>query len=140
MSLLILVFAGLAVPSAMKALEKANDVTVINNARGIKSALDLYAVDHSGAYPATLNDLTPTVFANQAALNDLSAVPLSSGKKGEFIYIPGFTQTSPSKSIVLYSPILKSGNRIVARLDSSVRLMDDAEARAELAAQGTPIP
>ena len=49
---IIVVLAGLAVPTAMKALGKAEQVTGINNVKGIKSALDLFAQDFDGEYPS----------------------------------------------------------------------------------------
>lgn len=49
---IIVVLAGLAVPTAMKALGKAEQVTGINNVKGIKSALDLFAGDFDGEYPS----------------------------------------------------------------------------------------
>ncbi|WP_411847328.1 prepilin-type N-terminal cleavage/methylation domain-containing protein [Roseibacillus persicicus] len=49
---IIVVLAGLAVPTAMKALGKAEQVTGINNVKGIKSALDLFASDFDGEYPS----------------------------------------------------------------------------------------
>ncbi|MBK1835493.1 type II secretion system protein [Roseibacillus ishigakijimensis] len=49
---IIVVLAGLAVPTAMKALAKAEQVTGINNVKGIKSALDLFASDFDGEYPS----------------------------------------------------------------------------------------
>ena len=49
---IIVVLAGLAVPTAMKALGKAEQVTGINNVKGIKSGLDLFAQDFDGEYPS----------------------------------------------------------------------------------------
>ena len=49
---IIVILAGLAVPTAMKALGKAEQVTGINNVKGIKSALDLFASDFDGEYPS----------------------------------------------------------------------------------------
>ena len=49
---IIVVLAGLAVPTAMKALGKAEQVTGINNVKGVKSALDLFAGDFDGEYPS----------------------------------------------------------------------------------------
>ena len=49
---IIVVLAGLAVPTAMKALGKAEQVTGISNVKGIKSALDLFAQDFDGEYPS----------------------------------------------------------------------------------------
>ena len=49
---IIVVLAGLAVPTAMKALGKAEEVKGISNVKGIKSALDLFASDYDGEYPS----------------------------------------------------------------------------------------
>ena len=49
---IIVVLAGLAVPTAMKALGKADQVKGINNAKQIKNYLELFAGDYDGEYPS----------------------------------------------------------------------------------------
>lgn len=48
---IIVVLAGLAVPATVGARNRADQVTGLNNVRGIKSALDLFASDFDGEYP-----------------------------------------------------------------------------------------
>ena len=131
-----IIYAGLAVPTAMKALDKANEVTVINNVRSVKASLDVYASSNSGSYPALLSDLVPTIISDQASLDQITQVNLGGGKFGTLNYLPGYTQRSPSDSIILYSPETKSGSIIVGRVDSSVMRQKAAAAKADLAKQG----
>lgn len=49
---IIVVLAGLAVPTAMKALNRAALVQGINNVKTVKSAMDLFAQDFDGEYPS----------------------------------------------------------------------------------------
>lgn len=49
---IIVVLSGLATPVAVRALNHADQVTGINNARNIKGALDLFASDFDGSYPS----------------------------------------------------------------------------------------
>ena len=49
---IIVVLAGLAVPTAMKALGKAEQVKGINNVKQIKNYLELFAGDYDGEYPS----------------------------------------------------------------------------------------
>lgn len=49
---IIVVLSGLATPVAVRALNHADQVTGINNARNIKGALDLFASDFDGTYPS----------------------------------------------------------------------------------------
>lgn len=132
----VIIYAGLAVPVVMKSLKKAEQVTNINNARSLKTALDLYASGNSGAYPSSITDLVPVSFASPAVLNE----SLTLQKKGKFQYVSGLTQGSPSHLIILFSPVLDSDKRIVVRIDSSCRTLDNATAERELAAQGAMRP
>lgn len=71
---IIVVLAGLAVPTAMKALGKAEQVTGINNVKGIKSALDLFAGDFDGEYPSddTAEELMEIMDDNAGAVKKKS--------------------------------------------------------------------
>lgn len=132
----VVILAGLAVPTAMKALGKANEVTAINNAKGLHASLQLYASSHSGAYPASLNDLVTTGTLTKGELDTFTTVQLGNSKTGKLTYVPGLTQTSPSSSIILYGPRNNSDRRIVARLDGSTTVEESAQVMLELKAQG----
>ncbi len=127
-----IIYAGLAVPTAMKALHKAEQVTLINNGKALKSSLDLYAASNAGSYPASMTDLIPSAIGSRSELDELLAIKGG----GEFSYVSGLTQSSPGNLIVFYSPPLKPDTRIVIRVDSTAQTLDNAAAEAELSAQG----
>ena len=64
---IIVVLASLAVPTAARALAKAEAVTAINNVKNVKAALDLFAQDFDGEYP---NDDTAEELADILDDND----------------------------------------------------------------------
>ena len=48
---IIVILAGIATPTAMRALKQAERLEAMTNVRSIKGALDVFAADNQGEYP-----------------------------------------------------------------------------------------
>ena len=56
---IIAVLAGIMIPNFVKAREEARRTASIENLKSIGTALEMYAADNDGCYPAQLSKLTP---------------------------------------------------------------------------------
>lgn len=131
------IILGLAVPVAMKSLNRANEITELNELKGLKMTLDLYASDFDGNYPASLTELSSDYFNDPTEFDTYTTVNLNGkGQMGTVNYVPGLNQTSHSDQIILYTPVLNGGRRIIVRVDNSTSVLDAVEAEALLTSMG----
>ena len=56
---IIAILAGILVPNFVKARDKARFEASCETIKNIGTAVEMYAADNSGCYPASLNKLTP---------------------------------------------------------------------------------
>jgi type II secretory pathway pseudopilin PulG len=129
----IAILAGLSIPVAMKALNKAEKVTMISNLGNLQKALQLHAANNGGNYPATLNELVPDILTKEG-LEELTTVK----DRGRLIYVPGLQQNSPSDFLILYQNFDDGETIIGARLDNSTGILTPEEFNAIAAKQGLP--
>lgn len=114
---IIVVLSGLAVPVALKAIGKANQISAISEAGLVKGALDRYADDHGGDYPLALADLAPK-YLLVADLTLSEGIPLEEGTRA-LIYVPGLTKASPGDRVILYSDGVIADSVVIIRQDNS---------------------
>ncbi|MBK1834201.1 DUF4190 domain-containing protein [Roseibacillus ishigakijimensis] len=118
----LLIIAGLAVPTAMKAMEKARQVTVIQQVKSLQGQLYLHQVEHK-SYPASLAELVTNGILSQTELDEL--VTAEWGESTVTVrYSPppaGWQEEGDSPLILWTEPPVK-GKIIQATLDGTTRV------------------
>jgi prepilin-type N-terminal cleavage/methylation domain-containing protein/prepilin-type processing-associated H-X9-DG protein len=82
---IIVILAGLLTPALSRANRQAKKVECINNLKQIGMALNQYALDNNGSYPANLAALTTTP-ANDPYLPPGTTLLQCSGDNGAYTY------------------------------------------------------
>ncbi len=112
------ILAGIAVPVFAEVQLKGKETKSLSNAKQIATACKLYAIDHQGAYPKTVDELVPDYLPNRETF----ASPLSPGEEIAYYYFGG-KDTDPAEKILLMSKFQdKRGKRIIIRSDTSGRI------------------
>jgi hypothetical protein len=93
------------------------EIKTLNNAKQIGYACHLYAADHDGSYPESLNELFPDYLPNRAILTS----PLEPGNPDPYIYKPGLKESSPAGTILLQLKF--KSDRLVVHVDDSAEIM-----------------
>jgi len=108
-AVLVLLFFAAALPL------KRHEEESVANAKIIVAACKVYATDHQGAFPGTLEDLVPKYVPEFATL----ASPLSPSESVGYDYFGGTVQDPPRK--VLFMSKFKDwrGKRVIAHVDGS---------------------
>lgn len=83
------VLAAIAIPRLSRGASGANDSAVSGNLKVLRTAIDLYASEHGGAYPSATN------IANQLTMFTDDAGNTSATKTGNFIYGPYLRAVPP---------------------------------------------
>jgi len=121
------VLAGIAVPVLTRTQVKAEQMKEFSDANQVISALELYALEHH-KYPAELSDLV-----KEKALQNDSALfvtdPATKERKPWF-YNNKLSDSDPGTEVLLASPPLAGGKRIVGFHDGNVRTMSEDEFKA----------
>ena len=87
---IILVIAGIAIPSLLRSKIAANEVSAIGSLRTMDTAFVAYVSTYSIGYPATLSSLAPSATPTSTAADLLDAVLASGSKSGyTFTYTAG---------------------------------------------------
>lgn len=121
----IAIFASLAMPALTKVQERGNTTKQISHARQLQMACMLYATEHQGKYPDSLEQLVEQQLLEAEFYQQASQFKVP-GWKGE----PGFQYLGAGKDDTIPgdTPILISnaedwqGRRVVARHDGSAML------------------
>jgi hypothetical protein len=121
----IAMFASLAMPVFAKFQEKGHITLQISQARQLQVGCLLYAADHEGKYPASLEELVeksviePELFRKATEFK----VPGWEGEPGFEYRGAGKDDSLPPDTIILVSNAAnRRGQRVVARHDGSVML------------------
>ena len=116
---------GLAVPAFSGVQAKARQVQMMNDGRQLVLAAKLYASNHGGRYPSSLEQLALSGgISSELRLEQ----PLINGWKGERgwdYFGAALSEASPSDSVLISSKSKgPRGERVVGYLDGSVMLED----------------
>jgi hypothetical protein len=120
-ALVLIIAATLAFGSIPADVPNAVELKSESNAKQLCIACKIYAIDHDGYYPPSLDALFPTYIADRAAL----ASPLKPGDPVGYKYTRGLTDTSPSGIVLIedkFAPSLKHV-RIVVYTDDSAKIL-----------------
>lgn len=111
---LVPLFVAIMIPAFMQAKDKAEAVSLINDAREIAVGCQRYAIDHDGKYPQTLEELVPGIISDRALHR-----PNSPG----FDYLAAGKTNPPDETIVVVGKSAnKQGERVVARVSGAAGL------------------
>ena len=97
--------------------EKGKATKSLAQAKQIGVACKLYAADHDGKYPPTLDALLPDYLAD----NKVLVSPFAPDEPMGYTYHPGLTEKSPPATILLedqYAPSV-AGQKVVIRADAT---------------------
>lgn len=113
---MIAILAGLAPPVFSQVQLKGKQVKSLANAKQIAMGCKLYAFDHEGAFPKTLEELVPEFLPDRS----IFICPLSPpGETMGYIYFGG-KETDPEENVLLVSKSAdRRGKRIVIHVDLS---------------------
>ena len=109
--------AGMALPVFNKVSEKGKATRSLAQAKQIGLACKLYAGDHDGKFPPTLDALMPTYLTEAKVL----VSPFAPDEPLGYTYHPGLTEKSPPATILLedqYAPGV-AGQKVVVHVDDS---------------------
>jgi predicted Zn finger-like uncharacterized protein/prepilin-type processing-associated H-X9-DG protein len=133
-----LIFA-IMVPTLGVARQTANQVKCAQNLRQLGLAIQLYANQNGGAFPATIESLLDNpALGVSSALYDCPVTPASPPSatssqalagKAEFVYVgKGLTSSSPPNAVVAYEPLSNHGTGSnVLYADGTVNFMPMAQ-------------
>lgn len=110
------VLAGIALPVFTEVQARAKQTKSLSNAKQIALACKLYAMDHDGNFPPTLDVLVPEYLPDRAVfICPMSGPDVPMG----FEYFGG-KETDPPKKVLLVSKASdRRGRRVVVRVDTS---------------------
>ncbi len=113
---IIAILAGIALPVFGQVQLKAKQAKSLSQARQIAVGCKIYASDHEGVFPKTLEELVPEILPNR----DVFICPLSGpAEPMGYIYFGG-KETDPDDNILIVSKSEdRRGKRIVVRVDTS---------------------
>ena len=121
---LLPILVSMAVPVFNVVQEKANQMATGNNARQVVMACKVYAVDHGGSFPPSLDALVPEYIEAPEVLQ--SRPPSEDGDVSGFEYTTGLTDSDPGETVVLQSKrIYRLNKRVIARLDGSFEVIKE---------------
>ena len=81
-----------------------------------RKALEKYAGDHAGRFPAQFSDLLPAYLPSRRSYPDLYN---EDGTLRSWIYFPGYTTSSAGNPILLAAPTPIGKARLLYRLDGT---------------------
>ena len=110
----IAILAGIALPVVGAVKIKAKQTKSLSQAKQIAIGCKIYASDHDGAFPKTLEELVPEILPSP----DIFICPLSPpGETMGYIYFGG-KETDPADNVLLASKFAdRRGKRIVVHVD-----------------------
>jgi hypothetical protein len=135
-TLFIIPLAAMITPAVFKAMEKAEEVANVNNAKIVHTALLEHASNNGDSFPPDLDTLV-----SDGLISDLSLVEYKERKSSRpWAYYSGLN-TDDLSSIILAGPELGNGpRRIVLLVNGSVQIMKESQAQALAKTQGITLP
>lgn len=116
----VAVLAALAAPGLFNIQDRAHQAQSINNTRQVIISLKMYAADHGGKYPATLDELIKTAPEDEKLLDYPQFTDWSPEKGYEYA---GGSDAEPGQKVILMSRShSQSGKRILGHNDGSVEI------------------
>jgi hypothetical protein len=113
-----MIFAGMALPIFGATQIHARQTKAIGQAREIATACHLYATEHQGKFPKTLEELVPKYLPDRKVF----VCPLSGPTVAQGYEYFGGTDTDPGEKILIMSKYQdRDGKRVIVSVDSSAR-------------------
>jgi hypothetical protein len=119
---IIAILAGIALPIFGAVKAKGEQTKALSNAKQIAIGCRLYAVDHHGAFPKTLDELVPDYMPDR----QIFVCTFDKGHDPMGFEYYGGKDTDPPENVLLVSKALSQGKwRVVVYVDSSGRVVRD---------------
>lgn len=121
------VVASLMIPAFVKTSQAGNQMKAVSSARQIVIGMKMYAADHEGKYPPTLEALVEEGVLPDRRVFDFPPTLNVPGQAWEYLGA-GHGETDPGDLIVLRSKKAdRSGKVIIARNDGSAEAVRESE-------------
>lgn len=117
------ILAGIAVPAFLHAREKGLQTESLSQAKQIYVGCRMYAGDHEGNFPATLEELVPDYLSSKTILAD----PQIPGESIGYHYFGGKETDAPDKVLLVGKAVGKGGTRVVVTADGAGRIKQATE-------------
>ena len=112
---MIAILAGIAVPVFGEVQLRGKQVKSLSNAKQIAIGCKIYATEHNGAFPKTVEELVPEFLPNPS----IFVCPLSPAEPMGYEYFGG-KETDPPENVLLVSKAAdRRGRRVVIHVDAS---------------------
>ena len=112
----IAILAGIALPVFSQVQLKGKQVKSLSQAKQIAIACHLYADDHDGAFPVTIEELVPEILPDRSVF----ICPLSGPSEPMGYIYYGGKETDPGENVLIVSKGAdRRGKRIVVHVDGS---------------------
>ena len=112
---MIAILAGIAVPVFGEVQLRGKQVKSLSNAKQIALGCKIYATEHNGAFPKTVEELVPEFLPNPS----IFVCPLSPAEPMGYEYFGG-KETDPPENVLLVSKAAdRRGRRVVIHVDAS---------------------
>ncbi len=118
------ILAGIATPAFISVRERGKQTKSLSRAKQIYLGCRLYAGDHDGNFPATLDELVPQYLPNKSILTD----PMAPDAEGVgYHYFGGKDTDAPNKVLLVSKAAGKNNTRVVITCDGAGRIKPATE-------------
>ena len=125
----IAILAGMALPVFSQVQLRAKQTQSLSHAKQIAMGCKIYALDHNGAFPATLEELFPEFLQDRSVF----ICPLSGPSEPMgYLYFGGKETDPADKPLIVSKSADRRGKRIVVHIDMSGAIENYTPAPAEL--------
>jgi prepilin-type processing-associated H-X9-DG protein len=122
--------ASIALPAMGEARQTARRTVSMANLKNIGMAAHIYANDHDGKFPPSLDALREADFVTQQTLQS----PLDSSPGVSYIYVGGQDETSDARNVLAYERLYPGSTRTnVLYFDGHVQHIEIDRFKQELA-------
>ena len=112
----IAILAGMALPVFSQVQLRAKQTKSLSQAKQIATGCKIYALDHDGAFPATLEELVPAIVQDRSVF----ICPLSGPSEPMgYLYFGGKDTDPADKALIVSKSADRRGKRIVVHVDGT---------------------
>ena len=122
------ILAGMLLPALAKAKAKSTRIVAVNNLKQIGLAARIYAGDHDGKLPSSLEQMKEELSTDKVAIDP------QTGER--FVFLGARRGEAGGNSILAYSPARQGGGRDVLLADGSVKQMREEQFASALQSTG----
>src|SRR5207248_11641391 len=122
------ILAGMLLPALAEAKAKSTRLVAVNNLKQIGLAARIYAGDHDGKLPSSLEQMKEELSTDKVAIDHQTVE--------RFVFLGARRGEAGGNSILAYSPARQGGGRDVLLADGSVKQMREEQFASALQSTG----